>query len=547
MAYAILSNHPSAGRVSWSNLHIQYNGQSYSITNGNSNLKYIWWNPAVSTNSLQTSNTFPSIGVDGLLVILNLGGTAHLIPNSSTVRGDIIAPNTISKDKFTTTLQSELDTKADSVGTYPNLRAQATTKADVGLSSVLDVEQYPATNPSGFQTQAKVDSRISTQRPDADYKNSNTTKTDVGLSNVDNKSSATIRSEIVEANIPDLSATKITSDQLELARVPVEKVRENIQLSDIGLGESYNYEVGTGTIPASGVLTYSAPHLRISFTDGDSKYVQQELLTRFDNGETFTIRRTDNYSYIKFLATGITTFSDYYRVSVTVLDDDYSDGITNGNDVAIHFNGILENDIPNLSANKITSDTLGTARIPELAASKIIVPETIGSGKRLNDIFNQDDGLIKITEIDNSLSGRVSRLDNNGRLEGDNVKFINTNTNTVITDLLSEVSQLKNRVEELETGNPVNTAELILLIDSPDITKIVVNGAGEHEVGETVYISTSWNSLTNQDQIFLGWDQSTNYTLTGFDASALTTSFEMPAYNSREGVLELIAVWEGAQ
>ncbi len=59
---------------------------------------------------------------------------------------------------------------------------------------------------ANYLSQAQVDVRVTTVRPDANYLNSNTTKANVGLSNVDNKSSATIRGEIVDANLGGTSA-----------------------------------------------------------------------------------------------------------------------------------------------------------------------------------------------------------------------------------------------------------------------------------------------------------------------------------------------------
>lgn len=74
--YTITNNSPSSGYVSWASLHVVYNGTSNAITDGNTNLAYAWWDPAVSATALQTSNTKPTLSAAAALIFVNNGGTA---------------------------------------------------------------------------------------------------------------------------------------------------------------------------------------------------------------------------------------------------------------------------------------------------------------------------------------------------------------------------------------------------------------------------------------------------------------------------------------
>lgn len=110
--------------------------------------------------------------------------------------------------------QSQVDGRVTSVRPDSAYKNSNTTKADVGLPNVVDganKTEFVADSTLGrityklngttytydAVTQTQIDGRVTSVRPDSAYKNSNTTKNDVGLSLVDNKSSSTIRSEAV--------------------------------------------------------------------------------------------------------------------------------------------------------------------------------------------------------------------------------------------------------------------------------------------------------------------------------------------------------------
>jgi len=57
--YVITNNDPQIGYISWSDLHIVYEGTTYDIDDGNTNLRYIWWDLS-SPTVLQCTNTVPT-------------------------------------------------------------------------------------------------------------------------------------------------------------------------------------------------------------------------------------------------------------------------------------------------------------------------------------------------------------------------------------------------------------------------------------------------------------------------------------------------------
>ena len=100
MAFTVQDNTPSAGSIQWSNLNIAYDGVTYTIADGSTDKKFVWWDKSVSTTTLQTSDTYPTLDDDDLLVFINKSGTAVTIPGSSVVEGDLIVPGTILADKL---------------------------------------------------------------------------------------------------------------------------------------------------------------------------------------------------------------------------------------------------------------------------------------------------------------------------------------------------------------------------------------------------------------------------------------------------------------
>lgn len=91
--YVVTNNSPTAGSVAWTDLNIVYKGTTYTITNGNSALKYIWWQfAATDKTKLQFSNTKPVLTQDDILIGINEGGifTLTMAPGKMTPGGALM-------------------------------------------------------------------------------------------------------------------------------------------------------------------------------------------------------------------------------------------------------------------------------------------------------------------------------------------------------------------------------------------------------------------------------------------------------------------------
>jgi hypothetical protein len=94
MSMVITDNSPSAGYVAWTGVIITFKEIPYSISNGNSNKKFIWWD-FTNPNVLQESDTQPTLTDDDCIFILNRSGTHKLIPNATIYYSDLFADNPV--------------------------------------------------------------------------------------------------------------------------------------------------------------------------------------------------------------------------------------------------------------------------------------------------------------------------------------------------------------------------------------------------------------------------------------------------------------------
>jgi len=91
-------NSPSSGYVAWSSCTVYYKGNSYNISSGNTNLKYIYWTEG--DTSFSTSNTKPAWAENRFLIALNENGTHKTIWNATIIHGGSIIAGTITAQEI---------------------------------------------------------------------------------------------------------------------------------------------------------------------------------------------------------------------------------------------------------------------------------------------------------------------------------------------------------------------------------------------------------------------------------------------------------------
>jgi hypothetical protein len=95
--YVIINNSPLVGYIAWQNIKVTYKGEEYSIIDGNTYMRYAWWDFNYPT-VMQTSNNIPELTNDDVLVFYNKLGIALTVPGATVFDGGLVVPGTITAD-----------------------------------------------------------------------------------------------------------------------------------------------------------------------------------------------------------------------------------------------------------------------------------------------------------------------------------------------------------------------------------------------------------------------------------------------------------------
>ena len=127
--YVFTDNTPTSGSISWAGCHIVYKGEDYQITDGDTNLKYVWWDFDVSPNTaFQMSNTKPTLTADDVLIAINEAGIARVLLSP----GKLVPGLALTNGSITT---NELGAKCVGTG---NLGDGAVGSGQLGDGAVLE-------------------------------------------------------------------------------------------------------------------------------------------------------------------------------------------------------------------------------------------------------------------------------------------------------------------------------------------------------------------------------------------------------------------------
>ena len=77
--FAISDNSPAAGSIAWADCNVMYKGTKYTITNGNTSSKYVYWTLATTPTTFKTSATKPLLSDDDILICVNNNGAHQLV------------------------------------------------------------------------------------------------------------------------------------------------------------------------------------------------------------------------------------------------------------------------------------------------------------------------------------------------------------------------------------------------------------------------------------------------------------------------------------
>lgn len=148
--FVITDNSPAAGKIAWADCNIVYKGQSYEITDGSTDMKYVYWEAFTTPTTFKTSNTKPVLTDDDVLICINEGGihqmtigTGRMTPGGSIIEGTIdseeIKDGAILTDKIATSAITE-GLLASGAVTVNKLGAGAVTDAKLASNAVTEAK-----------------------------------------------------------------------------------------------------------------------------------------------------------------------------------------------------------------------------------------------------------------------------------------------------------------------------------------------------------------------------------------------------------------------
>lgn len=128
-------NHPSDGFIAWEGAKVIFDGVTYTITNGNTNLKYVWWDKSESTTTFQISDTVPTLTDDDFIVAINASGTHHKIWGSTIIDGGAVRTGTIDTGQLAADAITTEKIAASSI-TTDEIAASAITSAKMSVTEL---------------------------------------------------------------------------------------------------------------------------------------------------------------------------------------------------------------------------------------------------------------------------------------------------------------------------------------------------------------------------------------------------------------------------
>jgi len=309
---------PGASDVAWANVVLYWKDNKYTITAGDTDKKYIWWDHSLSTTTFQVTDTAPTLEQEDCIIGYNDGGTWHLMVYAPMVMANYVRAGLLESTNWGVAAGSQLDLDNGTLklggSSDPKFSVDAagalTSKSGTIAGFTIDATEGLYTGADATRIQMKVGVGLwlgATAFASAPFRVTPAGATTV--SNLTVTGGTWGGDTLASAKIPNLDCDKITSGTFGSVRIP----------------ELSCDKITTGTFNA----------LRIPSLDCD----------KITSGTFGTVR-------IPSLSCSKITSGTFDAVRIPSLD---CDKITSGTFDAVR--------IPNLSASKITTDTMSAARI----------------------------------------------------------------------------------------------------------------------------------------------------------------------------------------
>ena len=100
---------PDTDSISWASVVLYWKNHKYTITDGNTNKKYVWWDYSLSETSFQTSATAPTLTFEDVIVAYNDHGKLYLTMYSPMVIADFLRAGILQSTNWAAAVGSQFD------------------------------------------------------------------------------------------------------------------------------------------------------------------------------------------------------------------------------------------------------------------------------------------------------------------------------------------------------------------------------------------------------------------------------------------------------
>jgi len=100
---------PDTNSVAWSNVILYWKNNKYTIADGNTDKKYIWWDYSLSTTTFQVTDVAPSLEQEDVIIGYNDGGVWRLMVYAPMVIADYIRAGVLESANWAVAEGSQFD------------------------------------------------------------------------------------------------------------------------------------------------------------------------------------------------------------------------------------------------------------------------------------------------------------------------------------------------------------------------------------------------------------------------------------------------------